>query len=290
MDAGVPFTGFLRLSREGQFTILSIDHRSTLKALLNPEKPDSVSARSLAEFKCDVARTISPLASGMILDADSASLCSRPPILSQGCGLMLALEKSGYTEHSGERLTNLSISPAVALKKRADGAKLQLHYNPRFLNSAEKQIALARDVKAHCVSAGIPLLLQVHTYEVPKDLRETAILEAVASFAPHCDMLSTEFPSAKMMQDSAQASCKKLVEAAGSTPWLLSSYGDDFLSFQWKLQAACSGGASGFVAGMALWKDAAGLPRSERDRYLNVVATGRFMQLERVVRRNGKHL
>ena len=286
----VPFTGFTRISREGQFTFLSADHRSTLRALMNPERPSAVSVRSLARFKCDIVRTISPLASAVMLDADSAPMCMKPGILSRSCGLVLSLEKSGFSEKGGERLTTISLAPASALKKRADCAKLQLHYNPRYLSSAERQLALAREVHQQCKAARLPLMLQIHTYEVPRDLHEAAMLEAASTFAPHCDLLCTEFPSERAMEAEAASACAQLVEAAEETPWLLSSYGDDFFTFRWKLEAACKGGAAGFVAGMALWKEAAGLQRSARDRFLNVIAAGRFMQLERTVRRHGRRL
>ena len=62
-------------------------------------------------------------------------------------------------------------------------------------------------------------------------------------------------------------------------PWVLLSAGVDFEQFKPQVQVACACGASGFLAGRAIWKEAAAMSTAERATFLQDVARDRLRQL-----------
>lgn len=291
-DAAIPFPHISTLAPNGYFSLLSADHRSTMRAAMNPEKPDSVKASKLHELKLDICKNLSRLATSTIVDptfAKSLHKAKMQKLISES-GITIAMEKSAFSVRDGERYSSLEIEPRYALRLGAEAVKLQLHYNPRYEFSSERQIATLRHARKESSRAGLPLLLQVHLYEVPRDLRERALLEAARTLGPHCDVMLSELPSNAILQDSAIHTCEKFTDALDGKPWGLLGHGDDYLAFIWKLGAACRGGASGFCAGMTVWREAAHLHRTERLRFLNVVASGRLIRANSIARLHARRI
>jgi tagatose 1,6-diphosphate aldolase len=288
-DAAIAFPNVSSIAPHGYLSLLAADHRKSMRSAMNPERPDSVKAAKLEQLKLDICKCLSHLASATVIDADFAKAAKKSKVVSEA-GLLMALEKSGYSEHEGERYSSLQIEPRDAMKLGAEGAKLQLHYNPRYQFAAERQISMLKHAKKECAMVGLPLFLQIHLYEVPNDLRERALLECAKTLGPHCDVLLCELPSNTIIQDSAVENCAKFTDALRGKPWGLLGHGDDYLAFLWKLETACRGGASGFCSGMAIWREAAHLQRTERVRFLNVVASGRLIRANNLARRYARKI
>ena len=95
------------------------------------------------------------------------------------------------------------------------------------------------------------------------------------------DVLKMEFPQdIKFNQEWAawQKACTELSEAC-AVPWVLLSAGVDFEQFKPQAQVACECGASGFLAGRAIWKEAAPMSPVERAAFLQNTARDRLRQL-----------
>ncbi|MCB0167462.1 MAG: tagatose-bisphosphate aldolase, partial [Anaerolineae bacterium] len=97
------------------------------------------------------------------------------------------------------------------------------------------------------------------------------------------DILKAEFPTdadhetneAKMIDY-----CRSLSEISGDVPWVILSAGVDFATFQRQVKMACEAGASGFVAGRAIWNEALDIANdAARDRFLNSTAVSRLQVL-----------
>ena len=72
-------------------------------------------------------------------------------------------------------------------------------------------------------------------------------------------MLKLEFPgpvSTPEEQHAAAARCEQ-ISAAVQVPWVILSAGVSYEVFKMQLELACRAGASGFVAGRSIWRDAA---------------------------------
>jgi tagatose-1,6-bisphosphate aldolase len=106
--------------------------------------------------------------------------------------------------------------------------------------------------------------------ELTAQQRQDLIVEAAAMIAETgADLVKLEFPG------SAEG-CRRVSEVVGG-PWAVLSAGVGFDEFQNVLRVACdSGGASGFIAGRSIWKEAVGLDGPARQEFLDTVARPRL--------------
>ena len=95
------------------------------------------------------------------------------------------------------------------------------------------------------------------------------------------DVLKLEFPlDIKFSQEYAEwkTACAAVSEAS-AVPWVLLSAGVDFEQFKPQVQVACECGASGFLAGRAIWKETAAMSQAARTDFLATTARDRLLQL-----------
>jgi tagatose-1,6-bisphosphate aldolase len=92
------------------------------------------------------------------------------------------------------------------------------------------------------------------------------------------DILKVEFPTdAEQEQDEAAwvQACSEL-DSAAAIPWVLLSAAVDYEIFLRQAAIACQAGASGILAGRAIWKEALKLGGVERRRFLEGTALERM--------------
>jgi len=82
----------------------------------------------------------------------------------------------------------------------------------------------------------------------------------------------------KLESPGDAAECGKLTGAL-QVPWAVLSAGVDHGTFVHTLRAAVEGGASGFIAGRSLWKEAVVLPPGERLSFLGSEGRRRLSEL-----------
>jgi tagatose-1,6-bisphosphate aldolase len=108
------------------------------------------------------------------------------------------------------------------------------------------------------------------------------VVETASRLTPlGIDILKAEFPlDVKDERDEkvwAEA-CRELTQAS-QVPWALLSSGVDFETFLRQVSVACESGASGVIAGRAIWKEAVGLETANRQTFLSTVAIERLQAL-----------
>ncbi len=82
----------------GKLVIFALDHRGNLQRALSPNDPQSVTYEQMVSFKLEVTAAMSPVSSGILLDPQyGAAQSIAAGVLDNGCGLLVALEKTGYT-------------------------------------------------------------------------------------------------------------------------------------------------------------------------------------------------
>ena len=82
--------------------------------------------------------------------------------------------------------------------------------------------------------------------------------------------------------------CQEL-DQASRLPWVLLSAGADFKTFKKQVEIACKAGASGFLAGRALWQEGVQIrSREERMNFFKSTAAPRLKELAEMVNRYGK--
>jgi tagatose 1,6-diphosphate aldolase len=281
----------------GVFTVVAFDHRDSLVAALSKTLgADQPGWEMVARIKQQIARALGPHASGVLLDPQY----SAGPVIAGGAlpgrvGFAVACEESGYSDTAAGRVTTLLDDWSVAAIKRLGGAavKLLLYYHPDS-PAAESQETVVRQVAAECETHEIPLMLEPICYPIEPGLKKSEaafaaqrpelVLESARRLVPlGVDILKAEFPTdAKYETDEAKMYdyCRRLSEISAGIPWVLLSAGVDFPTFQRQVEIACEAGASGFVAGRAIWKEA--LETADevaRDRFLNTIAVSRVRVL-----------
>ncbi len=289
---------------EGLLTMCAIDHRKSLKRVLNEEDPDSVSYQELVDFKLDLCQAVAPFSSAILLDPIyGAGQVIAAGVLPGHVGLLVSLERTGYAGSSTARLTELLPGWSVKKVKRmgASAVKLLVYFRPDLKDLASRQLELVAEVAEECKEEDIAFVVEPVTYPVEQvgvsskrfaDLKSELVVETARQItALPIDVLKAEFPAEmKFEQDEEKLLklCQEL-DRASRKPWVLLSAGVDFETFKKQVELACRAGASGFLAGRALWQEAAHLrSREERMSFFKTTSAPRLKELTEIANRYGK--
>jgi tagatose 1,6-diphosphate aldolase len=256
-------------NNKGILTVCAIDHRESLRRALNEKNPEAVSYQAMVEFKRDLCRIVAPLASAVLLDPIyGAAQAIEANALSGQTGLLVSVEKTGYSGESTARITKLLPGWGVKKVKRmgASAVKLLIYFRPDIKEVASKQLNLVKRLADECIKEDIPLLVESVSYPKAKESpdefsrkKPELVLEAARQLtALPIDILKSEFPadiSHEKDEGELKSYCQQLTEIS-RLPWVLLSAGINYEQFKKELEIACKAGASGFMAGRALWQEA----------------------------------
>lgn len=289
-------------SPDGIFTILAIDHRDALRAVLDPQDPAAITPSALTEVKLDLLRDLGAYATAVMLDPEYSvgqALASRA--LPGRTGFIAAAEAQGYLGDPTARRTSLLDGWSVAKAKRAGacGVKLLVLYRPDAGEVAEAQERIVAAVIADCAREELPLFLEPLFYGPVEEegsspaapSRRELVIESVRRLgALGPDVLKVPFPVDPVQQQDRTVwaeACAELDEAS-PVPWALLSGGGSFERFRDQVLVASSAGASGFMVGRALWGDVVTAERADRDRLVEAVVRPRFLELVEIARSHGR--
>ena len=284
-------------TRDHRFTILAFDQRGSYRKLL----AENSTYETAVQIKSEVVGALSYHASAVLLDQEYGLY---PALHMAGSsGLLMSVEKTGYSGDSTYRRIDF-INGWTVGKIKAMGAsavKLLAYYHPESGDLAEEIEGVIAKVIDDCHRLDLPLFLEPLSYsleaEVPKEsaafaatrpmaVRETA--RRLSKLKP--DVLKMEFPvDATFNQDRAawRAACEAL-NAASEVPWVLLSGGVDYDTFVDQTRIACESGASGFLAGRAIWKEAVKLDGEARQRFLTETAIPRIERLAEITAKSAR--
>lgn len=282
-------------SPQGVFSILAIDHRDSMRLVLDPDDPESVPAGELTEAKLWLLDALGAEATAVLLDPEySAAQAIASRTLPGSVGFLAAIEAQGYLGDPMARETTLLDDWGVEKAKRlgASGIKMLVLYRPDAGAVAEAQDRLIAEVIASCAEHDIPLFLEPLAYAIEQGMttdslefaakRRGVVIETVRRLgAMGPDVLKVQFPVATRHEpDKAvwEDACAELDDAAGM-PWALLSGGDPYELFRDQVRIACGQGASGFMVGRALWGEAVRAEEPERSRILEEIVRPRFGEL-----------
>ncbi|MCI0398952.1 MAG: tagatose 1,6-diphosphate aldolase [Chloroflexi bacterium] len=282
------------------FVILAVDHRGNLRQALNPAAPETVSYQAMVRFKQQVVGALAPAASAVLLDPEygAAQAVASGAVPGQ-TGLIVALEKTGYEGHTTARESQ--ILPGWDVEKitrmGASAVKLLLYYHPQAPNSGEQE-ALVRQVAASCRQYDLPFFLEPLSFsldpavkKLPSSAKRQVVVETARRLTPlGVDVLKAEFPlniadeaDEKVWTDA----CLELSQASAA-PWVLLSASVSFEQFARQTEVACQAGASGVMAGRAVWKEAADIDGEARQAFLRTVARDRLDRLGKIIAQHGQ--
>lgn len=253
----------------GTFAMLAIDQREALRGMRAEavgRSVDEISDGALVDFKLEVIRTLSPLASAVLMDEEMAA---RPALekgaLEPGTGLVIAVDKLVGPPGTAAKDTAIDRSVDLAFWKAtgAVGAKFLAFWDPARPDGTRSMVA---EFVSMCRDADLAAVLEI-IVDDPGGAGRFAVPETVASAAAWAsqfpfDLYKAQVPyggDSSVDADLIRRACEQVTDRVGR-PWVVLSNGVSAENFPRAVQTACEGGASGFLAGRAIWEQAATSP------------------------------
>ncbi len=275
----------------GRFGMIAVDQRPPIFAALaryGNRRPEDVGYDEVAAVKGALVEVLAPDASAVLLDP----VWSHPhhvALVPGRVGLLSTLEDHDFTVQGGERRSHAIPGWSVAKIKRsgAQGVKVLAWDRPDVSAATrDHQDAFVAEVGRACREAELPFVLELLTYPLGDEdpagdgyarSKPQRVLDSVRHYADErfcVDLFKLEFPAdlkwtsefaagafdgrrrdAVYDLDEVRAYLAQL-DAAASVPWVLLSAGVGPHEFAFDVELACVAGASGFLAGRAVWYDA----------------------------------
>lgn len=283
----------------GIFTMTAMDQRGALQSLLGLSQPDYALMR---QIKVEVVQALAPHTTALLLDPlFGAAECIAEGVLPGRCGLIVAIEETGYTSDGSGRLTTLLPDWGVAKIKRmgASAVKLLIYYHPDEQNAARHQRDVVSRVLEDCRTYDIPLLVEAVSYPLAgqdkaafAQTKPDVVVRTAQELTPlGFDVFKAEFPVDLAFPhdpDSLDDWCRRL-DAACPMPWVILSAGVDIDQFVQQVEVACRNGASGFLAGRAIWKDSVKIKdAAERKQHLRTQAVANLRRCTDLAEKYGR--
>jgi sulfofructosephosphate aldolase len=152
-----------RLARpSGALAMVAVDQREALRGMFAKHQSDPVLDAQLTQFKVDVARELSPYASGLLVDQEfglDAIVDSQE--LSSTCGLIAAADL--LIGPAGGAATDTAVDPAVDphRMKSIGAAGLKFLVLWRNDESPESRMKLVNEFNALCDAVDLPSIIEV---------------------------------------------------------------------------------------------------------------------------------
>jgi len=269
------------------FSIIAMDQRNTLRRMFTAVGLDA-SDEDLRTAKADVARVLTPAASGLLSDPTyGVPAIAEAKALAPGCGLLVAAEPSERRSYQGEPRTHRdpALNARWVLDQGGDALKffVQLRADrpasgPGEPDLVAETLSVCQEIIDDCRATGVPVVIENLVYAFPGEdltgrVREDAIVEAARALNDlDIDLLKLEYPG-------SPEGCRRLA-AILHRPWAVLSAGVPFGQFTDIIRMACDeGGASGFIAGRSVWREVVSLVGRPREEFLTSVALPRLERL-----------
>lgn len=273
--------------QSGGLAMLAIDQREALRNMMQQALGQKfVDDETVRRFKVNAARILSPYASAVLVDQQ---FCLDAIVQEKAIAPTSNMIVSGdlFIPGNGIPVDDVAIDPAIdAQKVREQGGKaLKLLVLYRSDESAESRLQLVADFVKKCRSAGLVSIIEPvvrpprHHAEFDK---EKCILAAAKELgSTEADIYKSEMPlggvgTFAQLKDSAA----RLNDLIGM-PWVILSSGVAPDLFPRAVRAAMQAGASGFLAGRAVWSSVVGKP--DQEMMLQDLAVPRLKRLGEIV-------
>ncbi len=234
------------LAREsGTFLMVAMDQRESLRTMLREQGHDPTERR-VQRFKRAVASELGPHASGFLIDRDHVGTV-RPFV--QG-GLILAVDR--LVQEPGRPVEDTALDEDVDVPPGVVAIKLLVIWrdDPR----RSRRVEMSRGFVELAARHGVLSVLEPVVRGPDGFDRDGAIVDAARELgAARPSLYKCEVPL-HGRGDAAEITrrCRE-IDAALPCPWVVLSQGVEPADFPAAVEAACKGGASGMLAGRAVW-------------------------------------
>lgn len=278
--------------KNGAIMVIACDQRGGIRKILAKTAEDQarITDTMLGDTKSDVTRYLAANAPCILLDP----ICAVPRVVDEAAlprdvALLIGLDASGYdTDSDGHFLSRLA--PGINARRVRElggtGGKIMVYLRSDHPKANAHNVAIIK----HCIEdfAREDLLLVVEflTYPMPGEdpaaykVKFPSLIEGGTRIclAAGSKVLKLPFPG-------TPEACAAITTMCGTVPWSVLSAGVDHETFIGQVEIAMTNGASGVIAGRALWKDCVSLDRAEQKSLLVNRAVPRLKQIQAILER-----
>lgn len=276
-----------RLARpSGGLAMLAVDQREALRAMMAEGTGAAVSDADVTAFKVAAARALTPHASAVLVDPQFGWDAVRAAgAVHPSCALIAAVDHfvPGEREFVGDSVLDESLDLDALAGQGALALKLLVVWRPD--GDRDRRVAMVQDFVARCrqrdlVSVVEPVArapLAGGDFDV-----DAGILAAARELGGlGADVYKAEVPThGKGADAEVLEGCRRIDDLVAGA-WVVLSSGVSAARFPDAVALACRAGASGFLAGRAVWASVVGSRRLEED--LEQVAVPALQRLVQVV-------
>ncbi|EAO8905907.1 sulfofructosephosphate aldolase [Salmonella enterica] len=253
----------------GGFAMLAVDQREAMRLMFAAAGAKTPVADSvLTDFKVNAAKILSPYASAVLLDQQ---FCYRQAVeqnaVAKSCAMIVAADD--FIPGNGIPVDNVVIDKKInAQAVKRDGAKaLKLLVLWRSDEDAQQRLDMVKEFNELCHSNGLLSIIEP-VVRPPrcgdKFDREQAIIDAAKELGDSgADLYKVEMPLYGKGARSDLLTASQRLNGHINMPWVILSSGVDEELFPRAVRVAMEAGASGFLAGRAVWSSVIGLPDTE---------------------------
>lgn len=254
-------TSLAKLKRpSGGFAMLAVDQREALRAMMSDSDGGrSISDAEVVDFKLTAAKVLTPFASAVLIDNQFALADAvEQGVVDKACALIASADL--FIPEHGELVGEVEIDPAItpqqALGLGAVAQKLLVIW--RADQPAGKRIALVKEFVVGCHAAGLvaiiePVCKKPINAETQWDHDESIVAAAVELGALGADLYKGEVPTKGQGTDDEMRALYSRMGEAIDSEWVVLSSGVAESDFPHAVELAIEQGASGFLAGRAVW-------------------------------------
>lgn len=255
----------------GAFAMLAVDQREAMRLMFAGDAPaqadgsvsdeirTQVPDETLTAFKLEATRILTPYASAALLDRDFVwDQAMEDGAIADTCAPIISADR--FIAGNGEVVTAVEIDEAIdyaAVKAQgAVAAKLLVIY--REDEPSMPRVDMVHDFVARCQAAGLISIIEP-VCKAPRRGGEwdwnAGVLAAARELGDlGADLYKGEVPLKGVGTDEEILDACRELDAAITSPWVVLSSGVAADDFPRAVELACKAGASGFLAGRAVWR------------------------------------
>jgi sulfofructosephosphate aldolase len=249
--------------------MLAVDQREAMRAMFAEYQSAPVSDEQVTAFKLAATRILTPHASAVLLDKQFVlDRAIEEQAVAPDCAVIAAADHfiAGDDEIVADVEIDSAVDPAYYRDKGAAALKLLILWRPD--EDPQRRIGMVEEFVGRCRSAGLISIIEPVSRK-PRDGRDwdwnAGVLAAAKELgALGADLYKAEVPlHAEGDPAEVRRGCAEITEAV-SSPWVVLSSGVSQEAFPRAVELAVAEGASGFLAGRAVWRSCIGAPDVEK--------------------------
>ena len=277
----------------GCMMVIACDQRGGMRTLLatTPEEQAKIDNGVLGNTKADITRYLASRAACVLVDP----ICAVPSLVNDGIlprdtALLIGIDASGWdTSSEGYRISKMvdGISARRVRELGGTGGKIMIYLRMDHEAANSKNLTTLRATVDDFAREDLLLVVEFLTYRLEGESREQYEAKypmLIQEGTRACLQLGSKV--LKIPYPGSEQACAEVTKIAGQVPWAVLSAGGDHSVFLGQVEAAIKNGASGVIAGRALWKDCISLDRKVSKERLSTIGLSRLREIQAIVRRH----